>query len=232
MCTVTVSAPGSGIVRSFSPFASCHSVIPSMLWVFRGTSAAPAAPTKAKANAKKKSLMPAIITATATAPAGSCSVARAPARTLCLRALLAALLPYTGPMFFALLVLARFADLLALRRGFLDARFALRRVLRLRTGLAPHAFAPLLALLRFAGLARPRNRFQSAFAGLRILRLRAHLAPHARALLGRGLAFARLLRLGMRGLHLRHALLTGLRVLGLGAVEALRRLGVDERAGG
>src|SRR5688572_6359754 len=212
MCTVTVSAPGSGIVRSFSPFASCHSVIPSMLWVFRATSAAPAAPTKAKASAKKKSLMP----ATATAAAGSCSFCTAPRRKLGLAAVLAD----ACPMFFALLVLARFADLLALRRGFLDARFALRRVLRLRTGLAPHAFAPLLALLRFAGLARPRNRFQSAFAGLRILRLRAHLAPHARALLGRGLAFARLLRLGMRSLHLRHALLAGLRVLGLGAVEA------------
>src|SRR5688572_27415898 len=222
MCTVTVSAPGSGIVRSFSPFASCHSVIPSMLWAFRGTSAAPAAPTKAKRTAKKKSLMP----ATATAAAGSCSFRTG--RKL----RLAAVLADAGPMFFALLVLARFADLLALRRGFLEARFALRRVLRLRAGLAPHAFAPLVALLRFAGLAHPRNRFQSAFAGLRILRLRAHLAPHARALVGRGLALAGLLRPGMRCLRLRYALLAGLRVLGLGAVEALRRLGVDERAGG
>ena len=54
MCTVTVSAPGSGSVSSFKPFDSCHSVIPSTLWVFFGASAASAAVARKRKRRKKK----------------------------------------------------------------------------------------------------------------------------------------------------------------------------------
>src|SRR5687768_10541760 len=87
-----------------------------------------------------------VMTPKGTMPRSTGRVARAPAAKLLLAAAFPALFPDTGPIVVALLVLARFADALALRRRFLGARLALRGVLALCAQLAPHAIAVLGAL--------------------------------------------------------------------------------------
>src|SRR5690606_23689785 len=107
--------------------------------------------------------------------------------------------------------------------------------------LFPAGFPRAPALLAHAGLERVAGlalaRFRDLRAALRpalgallrlgfalrgVLRLRAQLAAHALAAFGAALALAGLARLEVGGAHLLHALLAGLGVLGLRAVEAAR----------
>src|ERR1041384_1855300 len=116
MCTVIVSAPGSGMVSTLSPFASRYSVTPSIEVTREGSSAAAAA---------------------------SASASRKVATARRFKLLLAELLADAALALLALLVLAGFAHFLAPCHALLALRFASRRVLGLRAHLVNHA---LLAL--------------------------------------------------------------------------------------
>src|SRR2546425_571827 len=160
-----------------------------------------------------------VMTPKATTPASTGSAARAPARN----SFRAAVLADAGLQFFAALVLAGLADLLAAREALLAERFALRCILRLRAHLLHHAVLVLRALFSLAGGARIAMHafgFRDALlTGLGVLLLRAHRLHHAFAPLDALFSFAGLLGLRVRCLHLRRALLAGLRILGLRAVE-------------
>src|SRR5688572_13795123 len=93
-------------------------------------------------------------------------------------------------------------------------------------------FLALLALAGLGDLAPARLALLGARLALgRVGRLLAHFAAHAVATLALGLGLARLARLVMRRLGLGHALLAGLGILGLRAVEALaaRLAGIARR---